>query len=260
MKPQYCYWSVATGVYSELMDECVKSARKVGNFKEFHILADKDIPNAECYDWMGIDHTDGMFKLAYLKSAISRLNFEYYVWVDADTIFNSNPDQILATLGRSPVHFPLFDCPDDSERIIKIRNISVENYQKTMRTAGLLCRARICRSAFWVVKRSAIDVLCELAQHYYAVAKTQGVIPHGDCALSFAMQMLCGDLDAHSMVLRRDLWWSDDISDYQVDVCGFGEDQKSRVPAVLHQPTKRRIKLGANLNAFYVDERSRPIV
>ncbi len=46
MSAKYCYWSVATGEYGALMEECVRTARAAGVFKEFHVLTDR--PLAGC--------------------------------------------------------------------------------------------------------------------------------------------------------------------------------------------------------------------
>lgn len=37
----------------------------------------------------------------------SRLPFDYFIWLDADTVFARNPVDILAPLGHSPIHVPL---------------------------------------------------------------------------------------------------------------------------------------------------------
>ena len=252
MKSRYCYWSVATGEYSAMMVKCLASAREAGVFKEFHILTDTEIRDSECYDWMGLDLADGMFKMGYLKAAISRLNYDYYIWVDADTVFTANPDQILKTLGRSPIHVPLVDVPENPQIGANIRSLSFSDYRQIMLKAGLFGRARISRSAFWIVKRAAVDIVCELAQHYYAVAKSVGVVPHGDCALSYAMQMLCADPDAHLANLRPDLWGSDDCCEYQFDGRVCRQFKGGCTPAVLHQPVKRRLQIEKSTNSVFL--------
>src|SRR5205823_1053052 len=107
MKSGYCYWSVCDGAYGAMMEYCVRSAREAGVFKEFHVLTDRPLTSCECYDSYQSEKTGGLFKLHYLKAGISRLNIDYYVWVDADSAFVRNPIDLLGPLGKSPIHVPL---------------------------------------------------------------------------------------------------------------------------------------------------------
>src|SRR4029077_6821398 len=107
MSSRYCYWSVATGPYAALMEQCVASARRWGVFKEFHVLTDRPIEGCECYDAQSVENTDGMFKLVYLKAGMTKLLFDYFIWIDADSVFVRHPRNVLDCLGKSPIHVPL---------------------------------------------------------------------------------------------------------------------------------------------------------
>ena len=261
--PTYCYWSVATGPYAGLMERCVASARAAGVFKEFHVMTDRPIQGAESYEAYEVELTDKLFKLVYLKAAISKLNFEYYVWVDADTVFRRNPRNLLACLGRSPLHVPLemnlskliakadgrlpqnggaasaapatghpctgqssratgmspFGYADnDGETAAKARDVdatqarlhglSIRDYVKLFADAGVNNPVHWSRSAFWIIRRTAIERVCELALHFRAFAKDRGVTVDATAGLSYAMQMLCADPAKHELSERPDLWVS----------------------------------------------------
>src|SRR5438876_1224639 len=107
MKPKYCYWSVCDGIYGAMMEHCVDTARSAGVFKEFHVFTDRPLEGCQCYDAYQFEKTNGLFKLHYLKVGMSRLNFDYFIWLDADTVFVRNPLDPLEALGRSPIHVPL---------------------------------------------------------------------------------------------------------------------------------------------------------
>ena len=104
MKSGYCYWSVCDGAYGAMMEYCIRSARQAGVFKEFHVLTDRPLEGCACYDAYQFEKEHGLFKLHYLKVGMSRLNFDYFVWLDADTVFVSNPIDLLSPLGKSPIH------------------------------------------------------------------------------------------------------------------------------------------------------------
>jgi hypothetical protein len=38
---------------------------------------------------------------------MSGLTFDYFIWLDADTVFVRNPVDVLGPLGKSPLHVPL---------------------------------------------------------------------------------------------------------------------------------------------------------
>lgn len=251
--PTYCYWSVATGPYAELMERCVASARAAGVFKEFHVLTDRPIQGAESYEAYEVELTDKLFKLVYLKAAISKLNFDYYVWVDADTMFRRNPRNLLSCLGRSPIHVPLeinlsafiveadgcrsqnggaasaapatgrpdagqnswatgmspfryradVDAPQPG-----LYGLSMRDYAQLFVAAGVNNPVYWSRSAFWIVRRTAIERVCELALHFRAFAKERGITVDATAGLSYAMQMLCADPAKHELAARHDLWSS----------------------------------------------------
>ncbi len=249
MEAKYCYWSVATGPYAAWMERCAASAQAAGVSKEFHVLADQEIAGCECYDAMDVDLRDGMARFVYLKAAISKLHFDHYVWVDADTVFTRNPDRLLGTLGRGPIHVPLGERVDHLPEDASLRGLSPVRYHELMRKAGVYNQIHASRSAFWIVKRAAVDVVCELAKHHYAITKTCGEAPHGDAALGYAMQMLCGDPQAHLASRRPDLWWSDESGEFAApDPLADGWDPRSpsaprtqaAPPALVHMPVRRR--------------------
>ena len=269
MTPKYCYWSVATGSYAVWMERCAASARAVGVNKEFHVMADRAIAGCECYDAMEVDLQDGMAKLVYLKAAISKLHFDHYVWIDADTIFTGNPDPLLSTLGRGPIHVPLGERVDSLRESAALRGLSPARYLELMRKAGVYNHIHASRSAFWIVKRAAVDVVCELAQHHYAVTKTCGEAPHSDAALGYAMQMLCGDPQKHLTNRRPDLWWSDETGDFAApDPLTDGWDLRASSggrrrpvpPALVHLPARRRREMSAFAVAGEADTRTGLIV
>src|SRR6267378_692511 len=107
MKKRYCYWSVVDGAYAEMMKVVVRSAREVGVFKDFHIWADRPIGHAIHHPVTTFDKSQYLFKLVFLRDAVKPLNYDYFIWLDADTYFVRNPGDILRVMQDSPVHSSL---------------------------------------------------------------------------------------------------------------------------------------------------------
>jgi hypothetical protein len=248
VKQRYCYWSVATEHYAALMERCVASARRSGVFKEFHVFSDRPLEGCECYDAEAVEKTDGMFKLIYLKAGMSKLLFDYFIWIDADSCFVRNPRDVLSCLGRSPIHVPLTaklsvkaggaSCPmgtqangggvtnpnpppescevasqSQGEAGKDDRPCLVPNaaqYVELMTQAGIYNPVYRSHCAFWVIQRDAIDRVIELGSHFRAVAKERGFIANVSSCLGYAMQMLCANPELHYLKARPDLWASDD--------------------------------------------------
>lgn len=189
------------------MERCVASAREAGVFKEFHVFTDVAIEGCECYDAQSVSETQGLYKLVYLKAGMSKLLFDYFVWVDADTVFRRNPWGLLDVLGRSPIHVPLVSSKHRNTQGI---GKSEDAYAKLLLKAGVQNEPIDCNAAFWVVHRDAIDRVHSLALHFLAVTKREGHDPSADKALGYAMQMLCGDPERHEM-RRIQNHWSEDL-------------------------------------------------
>ncbi len=107
MNARYCYWSVCDGDDLGQMRECVRSAREAGVFRPFHVFTTEAIEGAECYEPHGIEKDRRLFKLIYLRAGMTRLNFDYFVWLDPSTRFRHNPVNLLGALAKSPIHVPL---------------------------------------------------------------------------------------------------------------------------------------------------------
>lgn len=209
MKARYCYWSLATGGYGPMMENCVRSAGDAGVFKEFHILTDRPLAGCECYDAFQCDKSDGLFKLHYLKVGMSRLSFDYFVWLDADTVFMRNPVDLLGMLGKSPIHVPLEVNLAPLTEDKTWNGASVFGFRDQLRSQGIANEPYLSGSALWTVHHDAIDAVYDLALGFWHKAKEAGLILDVSAALGFAMQILCADPEAHAAARHTRLWATD---------------------------------------------------
>jgi len=205
MAQPYCYWTVADGRYAAMMERCVKSARGAGVFKDFHVFTDTPIEGCECYDCQSVAGTHEMYKLVYLKAGMSKLLFDYFVWIDADTLFRKNPWGMLSVLGKSPVHVPLvpFSRPHQPDNK---GPTGASSYAELLTKAGVYNPPYDCNAAFWIIRRDAIDRVHDLALHFLGFAKKEGHTATQDEALGYAMQMLCADPSKHMLKSHAEIW------------------------------------------------------
>jgi hypothetical protein len=273
MPAKYCYWSVATGPYAELMVNCVRTARRAGVFRDFHVLTDRALEGCECYDAMECDKTDGLFKLHYLKVGMSRLPYDYFIWIDADSVFNRNPIDILAPLGKSPIHVPLEVNLAALTEDRQWKGVSCFKWLNLFRDKGISNPPYLSRSAFWIVHREAIEAVYDLAMRFSNeerqasdVSATDGANSIDsdiqfrnqvdvDAALGYAMQILCADSEAHRLECHPEVWasyvghvapqspliqtwsWHNELSDRSIQVR----------PAIVHLGNRHRRSEAAGL-------------
>lgn len=206
MRPRYCYWSVADGPYAALLQDCVRSARSCGVFKEFHVLTDRALEDCECYDCYQFEKDNGLFKLHFLKVGITRLNFDYFIWLDADSIFHRNPLDPLSVLGRSPLHIPLRLKLAEAEENQSDHGVPLEALRELYRDQGVVNDAYLSDSAFWLVHHDVIEPAYDLALQFWHRGKECGLALDVSHALGYAMQILCADPEGHQVSRHPEVW------------------------------------------------------
>lgn len=181
----YCYWSIALGKNAKSMETCIQSARKNGIWNVFEVLCKEEIKGANCYEYIEIDKQEEWEEVIYLETAISKLNYDYYVYIDPKTEFKGKPDGIVSNLKQAPLHLPIV-----GEEI----NPSVV---KLYKEAGIYNDTYMCQDTMYIVKRKAIQTVVKLIKEIKIIAKKRDQKIGKRIALSYAMQMLCADPKAH---------------------------------------------------------------
>jgi hypothetical protein len=211
MKERYCFWSVVDGVYADMMKATIESARAVGVFKDFHVWTDKPIEGAISHEIKELEKKLYLFKLDFLRNAVRKLNYDYFVWLDADTWFVRHPGDVLRVLHGSPVHSSLESdaCHPKNERP-DWWGCSLKNYATLMRFKGVRSRAVFnVNAGFWIVHHDVIDTFCDLAMDFWEFAKKVGYEFTEEPPLAYATHMLCSNPYLHTLRHTADLWASD---------------------------------------------------
>jgi hypothetical protein len=215
-KDRYCYWSVVDGDYSIMMQSVIESARKVGVFKDFHIWTDKPIKGAISHEVKSFKKEHYLFKLDFLKNEVKKLDYDYYIWLDADSWFVRNPGDPLRVMQGSPVHSSLESdaCHPENVRD-EWWDCSLKNYAMLMRFRGVRSKAIYnVNAGFWIVQREVIDTFCNLAMDFWEFAKAAGQTFTEEAPLAYATHMLCGNPYLHTLRATSDLWASDWSGNY----------------------------------------------
>lgn len=247
-KDPYCYWSFAPGTRRPAMARCVRSARDAGVYKSFHVFTDEVIPGCDCYDTMGVEVPRGFEPPVYLKAAISKLRFEYFIWIDPATVFVSNPSDVLGALGKSPLHVPFEADLSRVEPDKAINSCPVGTFREFLRSSGVTGPICASGSEFWIIKHEAIECVCDLTTQFCAKATQQGFPVNLPVALGYAMHMLCADPEAHTIKRRPDLWAPDRTGSLAHNMvrgeswphlCPWTGETTTLNPSIVYQPELR---------------------
>ncbi len=231
-----------------MMEYCVRTARAAGVFKEFHVLCDRPLEGCECYDAYKLEKTHGLFKLHYLKVGMSRLSFDFFVWLDADTVFARNPVDLLGPMGKSPIHVPLEANISALHEDCMWKGTPLGRLRELWRQEGVANQPYVSQSAFWIIHHDAIETVYDLAIGFWNKANHAGLAVDVSAALGYAMQMLCADPEAHLLMNHPDLWASDDAGDFRDSLPNgtawrwrrpLWTDTVEIRPSIIHLPTSK---------------------
>ena len=217
MKTRYCYWTVVDGTYVDMMQAVVLSARRVGVFQDFHIWCDRPIEGARCHEARHIEKAHYLFKLHFLRQHVRKLNYDYFVWLDADTWFVRNPGDVLSVLQGSPVHSSLeADACDPTNVREDWWGCPLADYAKLMRFKGVHSKAVFnVNAGFWIVHRDVISTFFDLAYDFWQTSHQLGYEDFTEePPLAYATHMLCGDPYRHTLQQTSHLWASDWLGMY----------------------------------------------
>jgi hypothetical protein len=99
-----------------------------------------------------------LFKFTFLRDAVAKLNYDYFVWLDADSWFVRNPGDLLRVMKDSPVHVSLeADACSPEARRADWWDCPLADYAGLMRAAGVRSRSIFnVNAGLWIVHRDVI--------------------------------------------------------------------------------------------------------
>ncbi len=208
--PKICYWSVADGEWAYMLKTLLHSYRGVGMEEDFHVFSDQEIPGATTHLIEGFDKSFYHFKFQFLQQFVKQLDYDYFVFLDADNFFVRKAPPFLNLVQDSPLHcFLESDCTLPSTRP-QWHRCPLPEYVRLMQECGVTdSHFYTVNAGFFIVKREAIDTICELAVDFWKHCMMQGYLFTEEAPLAYATQMLCGDSNRHLLSSRTDVWASD---------------------------------------------------
>jgi hypothetical protein len=211
MTKRFCYWSVVDGDYRAMMAACIASARAVGVTEDFHVWSVEPVAGAIQHRCGPLNKELFMFKLEYLRREVRRLDYDAYVWLDADNWFVRHPGDVLRVLGNDPVHACLeSDVTRRGSKRSDWWGIPLDRFVELMRAKGVRRQSIYNTNAgMWIVRREAVERFCELMVDFWLACEANFWTVTEEAPLAYAAQRLCASPALHTQRLTGDLWASD---------------------------------------------------
>jgi hypothetical protein len=179
MKKTFCYWTVTWGDYDYIAQTMINSAKSVGIEEDFYAFTEKPIQN--CFNYRLNSNIDldqlQFFKFEYLKHEMHKLDYDYFVFIDADHFFVRKPDiSPLEIIKDSPWHSFLESPINEPEtRRGDWWQIPNQTLCSLMKMSGVDCEfIRNTNGGFWICQKEFINKACDLAYEFHNFLKSHG--------------------------------------------------------------------------------------
>jgi hypothetical protein len=210
MNSRFCYWSVATGAYSDLLAAMIDSARRVGVREDFHVWTDRPVRGAIVHPAGAFDTWGWLFKLVFLREEVRRLDYDYFVFLDADNWFVRHPGEPGRLLGEAPLHLTLEADLTRAKEVPVWWEYGADTVAGLMHAAGVPhASVYTVNAGMFVVRREAIDRIYALANRFWAFCRQHGVWCVDEMLLAYVMQLLCPRPEAHLLTAVHGFWATD---------------------------------------------------
>ena len=209
--PRVCFWSIGDGKHSYILQALVDSFHAVGMKEDFHVFADRKIEGATTHSVGTFNKKRFLFKFDFLRDRVKELDYDLFIFLDADNYFVRKPPFPLENLmqGASIHAFFENDCTKADPHKLWWR-CPVGEFVHLMRECGITDeKVYNVNAGFFIVQREAIDVVCGLALDFWENASRHGYELTEEAPLAYAAQMLCNHPEKHLLRDHFNVWCSD---------------------------------------------------
>lgn len=263
MSKKFCYWSVADGGHAKMAQTMVRSARDTGVLEDFHIWTNMEkIDGAIVHNCGEFDKKSYIFKFNFLKNHVSKLSYDYFVFLDADNYFIRNPGDLTSLMIGNKIF-----CQMENE--ITSSNVTrkdwwgcpIDKFKPLYTRLGLkLDRIYNTNAGFWIVDKNHIDQFYNIAVNFFLHCQDLG-FNHFTEEVSLAFLGHCMQR-VEDRTLDKTSWlWASDWNGYWQSKLPDGSDwtftdymtmeQKVVNPCIVHCMRSKKLMI-EEYNKLYV--------
>jgi hypothetical protein len=245
-----------------MLQSLVNSFYQVGMAEDFITFSEKPIKNCINYRLDPNIENDRLqfFKFEYLKKRMQEMDYDIFVFIDADHFFVRKPDiNIEDILKNGPWH-SFLESPINQEKTKRqdwwgIPNINLENY---MHMNGVLNKEiRNTNGGFWVCTKKFINKACQLSYGFHNFLKSLNFVVPEEVSIAYLSHLMSPKLEDRFLENYTNYWasdWTDNFKDVlpidrEWEYVSYMTYEKIKVqPAIVHamRSKKALIENGKN--------------
>lgn len=211
---KFCYWSVAYGNHAKMIEATIASARAVGITEDFHVWADKDVKGAISHPCGVFNKDHYIFKFKFLLDEVSKLDYDYFIFIDADNYFVRNIEgSTYDAMLRSNKWFVQLEsnCTSPFVKRGDWWGCPIKWYPLLFRYLGVKSEKIYNTNAgFWIVRKEAIKEFYDKAMGFFNFARNEMHLINftEEPALAFVGHFV-DDPELNNFGATCDVWASD---------------------------------------------------
>jgi hypothetical protein len=167
-----------------------------------------------------------------------KTDFEYFVWIDADTLFRHHPANLLSLLSAAPVHAPLWPLGSVANEQFLWGTIKKSDFVDNLRTSSVLANPHVASSAFWIIHRDAVEAVFNFSFGLWHQKKAERCRLNFDACLGVAVQAFCGNPSVHAYEAGTEIWTTSELRAFypqtRADLPRFAENQGKLASSIIH--------------------------
>lgn len=214
MNKKICYWTISWGDYDYIAQSMINSAREVGIEEDFYAFTEKPINNCSNFRLNKNINLDQLqfFKFEYLKHEIQKLDYDYFVFIDADHYFVRKPEiSPLDIIQDSPWH-SFLESPINSTKTKRPDWWQVPNHimETFMRKNGVFSKEiRNSNGGFWICQKEFIDQAAILAYEFHNKLKRYNITVPEEVSIAYLSHLMSPKVEDRFLENFTNYWASD---------------------------------------------------
>jgi hypothetical protein len=214
MSKKICYWSISWGDYDYMVQSLVTSFQEAGMKEDFITFTEKPVKNCTNYRLDTNIENDKLqfFKFEYLKKHMQKMDYDIFVFIDADHFFVRKPEiEIKDILSDSPWH-SFLESPVN-KHITQRKDwwgIPNNTLVKCMKQSGVLSEEiRNSNGGFWICDKNFINQACFLAYEFHNYLKLNGFVVPEEVSIAYLSHLMSPKLEDRYLEKFTNYWASD---------------------------------------------------
>jgi hypothetical protein len=213
-----CYWSIAWGQYSYILQSLLKSFKDVGITEDFHIFSDKKLKYAHNHQLIPTIQLDQLqfFKFHYLKE-IAKLDYDVFVFIDADHFFVRKPDVTIEEILNGDPWHSFLESPINSTKTQRADWWSIKNQDlvKYFQNLGVTSKEiRNTNGGFWICKKYFVNEAFDLAFKCHTYLKLQNHTVPEEVSIGYISHIASKNIQNRFAEKYFNYWGSDWTSNF----------------------------------------------